>query len=89
MAFTDLAGADGTCRAHRVAAGLPSPSWGRWRRSRRMGVGGQCCCSETRPSGCCSPATPSSKFCTTPTPDPSPQGGGETGSGLHGWSGTP
>jgi len=45
MAFTDLAGADGADRAHRVDAGLPSPSWGRWRRSRRMGVGGQCCSS--------------------------------------------
>jgi len=74
MAFTDLAGADVADRAHRVAAGRPSPLWGRWRRSRRMGVGGQCRCSETRPSGCCSPATPWSKSCTTPTADPSPQG---------------
>jgi len=57
MAFTDLAGADVVDRAHRVAAGLPSPLWGRWRRSRRMGVGGQCCCSVVSRGGCCRPAT--------------------------------
>ena len=76
MGCTNLAGVDVADEVSRVGAHLPSPLWGRWRRSRRMGVGGQCWCSDVRLSGFCSPATPSSKFCTTPTPDPSPQGGG-------------